>query len=582
MDHVIRKIISKPSDCYFILDPCLWVDEDEFEQRARENGINKIISEGMDLKYNIEEGLRKAYHFQNVQNINIPNIRKQYEIVSIDLQPLTIFPTLDPTISSYLTPSQVEELFESYGFKEGSVSGERSSIKILMKELHDIDIERLSDRDYLLGECIRLMASGNIVPRYWIDRISDNIADLGVPEKSTLFNDPEILSGLLNEESLTGNLTGYLDLMKKIVSIQTTDEGIQVDIDAISSNIKAINWTDLHLNDWADRWRDLALLGIAKEYDKSGDMERLNLQINEIFIEILDEEYDQLQQLSWIKRPPLIWKINDYINHHNKDERVLLLVVDCLSLPMWEVINTELKKMDIIPELETATITWVPTLTCICRQSILSGLRPLDFKDTFKTTSAEKRLWKEYWEKRGISNYQVEYQVKVEKDLEGAYKVLQEEDIIRTAFIVNSVDDLVHASGDISNFSWENMIDFIKNNMIGEIISPIIRKAIDNDWTVYLTSDHGNHKIFRKSQDKRDGVLTELKGQRCKIFEDKNLVMSNQSKRIFEPTNVFPEGYVVISSEYGSSFGTSNGWGHGGISWDEMIVPFVRYGGKRS
>lgn len=558
------------------------MDDDELKRRSSEIGLDKVITEELDPDVSYGDNERIAFYFQDVQNENIDKLKSKYNPVSINIQPLTIFPTLDPTISSYLTDSQVEELFESYGFKEGSVSGERSSIKIFMKDLYDIDVDRLSDRDYLLGECIRLLASGNNVPRYWIDRISDYIADLGVTEKSTLFNDPEILSGLLNEESLTGNLTGYLDLMKKIVSIQTTDEGIQVDIDAIKNNIKAINWTDLHLNDWADRWRDLALLGIAKEYDKSGDMERLNLQINDFFLKILDEEYDQLQQLSWIKRPPLIWKINDYINHHNKDKRVLLLVVDCLSLPMWEVINTELKKMDIIPELETATITWVPTLTCICRQSILSGLRPLDFKDTFKATSAEKRLWNEYWEKKGISNYQVEYQVKVEEDLEGAYHVLQDEDIIRTAFIVNSVDDLVHASGDISNFSWEDMIDFIKKNMIEKIISPIIRKAIDNDWTVYLTSDHGNHKIFRKSQDKRDGVLTELKGQRCKIFEDKNLVMSNQSKRIFEPTNVFPEGYVVISSEYGSSFGTSNGWGHGGISWDEMIVPFVRYGGKRS
>ncbi|MHA1169106.1 MAG: PglZ domain-containing protein [Candidatus Hodarchaeales archaeon] len=581
IDHAIRTIVSQPSRYYLVIDPCGWADDNEFGERARENGIDKVVSEEMKLEANLNEEGTILFYFQDISNRNIIELEKKYDPVHVDLQPLSIFPTLDPTISSYLSSDQVERIFDMYSFKEGSVRGEKSTIGILMKELYDVDIDRLSDKEYLLGECIRLMASGNKVPRYWIDRISDSIVDLGVSEKSSLFNDPEILADLLNKKSITGDLTGYTNLMKRIVSIQTMDDGIVIDTHSVKESIEDINWSDLHLTGWMERWRELALLGISKEYDSSGEMERINFDINEKFIKSLDREYDQLQQLSWIRRPPLIWRINDHIDHNSKNDRALLLIVDCLSLPMWEVINAELKKIGMIPEIETSTITWIPTLTSVCRQSILSGLRPIDFTDTFKTTSAEKRLWTRYWEGKGINGNQIEYMIKVEEQLSSASGILDDDNAMRVAFIMNSIDEIVHASCDITNFNWNDMIKIIRNKLIPEVFIPLMKKAMENGWTIYITSDHGNHKIFSKSEDKKDGVLTELKGQRCKIFENLNLVQSNQSKRTFQPLNVFPDGYVIISSEYGSSFGSSKGWGHGGVSWDEMMVPFVKYGGRR-
>jgi len=105
-----------------------------------------------------------------------------------------------------------------------------------------------------------------------------------------------------------------------------------------------------------------------------------------------------------------------------------------------------------------------------------------------------------------------------------------------------------------------------------------LHNLLDAGYDVYLTSDHGNQEskgIGRISE----GVLAEAHGERVRVYQDR--IIRDQAAQKYSsflwPGDGLPEGYYVLTAKSGESFTMQNevSVSHGGISLEEVIVPFV-------
>ena len=79
--------------------------------------------------------------------------------------------------------------------------------------------------------------------------------------------------------------------------------------------------------------------------------------------------------------------------------KVLLLVLDGLSLSQWKAIKVPLQdQLGGIAISEDQCFTLVPSLTNICRQAIYSGELPVFFENTIQRTDCDGKRWKAFWE----------------------------------------------------------------------------------------------------------------------------------------------------------------------------------------
>ena len=114
------------------------------------------------------------------------------------------------------------------------------------------------------------------------------------------------------------------------------------------------------------------------------------------FLSWLQTRYSTLHSLPFAQAPAMLHHVPHYLAYRlgQTRGRTALLVLDGLSLQQWEVLGPSLP-----PELEvteTATFAWLPTLTSVSRQALISGLAPVFLPDSLRTTDREKGHWQRF------------------------------------------------------------------------------------------------------------------------------------------------------------------------------------------
>lgn len=119
----------------------------------------------------------------------------------------------------------------------------------------------------------------------------------------------------------------------------------------------------------------------------------------------------------------------------------------------------------------------------------------------------------------------------------------------------------------------------IKIWMRDKYLLNMITDLLDESFAVYIASDHGNKEsvgIGRVS----DGVLADLKGQRVRVYDSKILLGSNlndEKSYVWKPPGM-PEKYhlMLAKSNYAYINKGETSICHGGISIEEVLVPFIK------
>ena len=146
--------------------------------------------------------------------------------------------------------------------------------------------------------------------------------------------------------------------------------------------------------------------------------------------------------------------------------------------------------------------------------------------------------------------------------------------------VINDIDDIVHRqmygmeghNADITRMAKTGKL----NKLIGELL--------ESNFEVFIGSDHGNKESFGIGRPRGMGIEVETKSQKMMIIRD-----YAETKKLIEDFNLLeypgyylPKDYFYLLSRDEEALTLENAriMSHGGISIEEVIVPFIEIEGE--
>lgn len=407
-------------------------------------------------------------------------------------------------------------------------------------------------------------------------------------------------------------LRGYMEVL--------FEEGVLEKTDIKGYSPRAEDWWSFGVNIRTKRRREVSaesLQALLKHLPAEGINSRqwieFSLQYSKLVSSLYQESRHSLTEQFWEETWPevdgrfLAWLKQGYGGLHNlpanppsmqhhipkqlnrfreKGDRVALIVLDGLSMAGWFSIADTLKsQMKYDPQVNTSGVfAWLPTLTPVCRQSLYAGQTPWLFPDTINRTDKDAFRWKAFWEGSAELLPSKLSHGLVEGDLDDAEFIIDNlgDKLEVLGLTVSKPDKLMHHT----ILGWAEWHQNLALWMNGSFLSTICDKLLAAGFVVCLTADHGNLEAIGSGKINQ-GVLAEKRGERTRIYSNETLQKATLGEQVdcafaldtaFVPDGKFPvfakgrrafvkEGDIVVA--------------HGGISLDEVIVPWVvMTGGK--
>ena len=110
-------------------------------------------------------------------------------------------------------------------------------------------------------------------------------------------------------------------------------------------------------------------------------------------------------------------------------------------------------------------------------------------------------------------------------------------------------------------------------------LAGLISHLVQRDFEVYLTSDHGNVEA-RGIGRPAEGAVADIRGERVRVYDDleqRSRVAAEFPGSVEWSGSGLPRDYLPLLASGRTAFVARNKRivGHGGISLEELAVPFV-------
>ena len=286
------------------------------------------------------------------------------------------------------------------------------------------------------------------------------------------------------------------------------------------------------------------------------------------------------------------------------NQKTLFIVIDNLRYDQWKTIEPSILKY-YNKILEEPYFSILPTATQYARNSLFSGLMPLDILKKFPQywkfdheeggkNLYEKELLLENLKKLGLSNLKTEYikitNLKNGKKLEEDFSSKSENDLI--TLVYNFVDMLSHSKTEMDMIkelasddkSYRSLTASWFNN---SPLMSVIKQASDLNYKLIITTDHGTINVKNPTKvigNKDLSSNLRYKTGRSLSYNKKEVISFSRPNEIGLPSVSINSPYIFAKDDkffaYPNNFNYyvsyfKETYQHGGVSMEEIIIPYV-------
>lgn len=317
----------------------------------------------------------------------------------------------------------------------------------------------------------------------------------------------------------------------------------------------------------AKNYKDwFAIAGLKAEIHVLSEQYRIPVDVEEAnysFVDFVLKGFGKLSVEMNPSAPVLVSRTMEYIADHSK--KFVFIVMDGMSEFDWRIIS---KSFAGIHYEKGQSMAMIPTVTSISRQCLLSNKFPRELENPW-SQSKEKKEFIECAKSLGFTEAQIGYERGYDADFGATVKC--------GAIIINDVDDMVH--GQLQGRL--GMYNDIKVLADQHRLVDTVKRMLAQGFDVYISADHGNTPCTGMGKMMKTGVETETKSRRMivlKDFANKDSLFEKYENIIEYPGYYLDKQFDYLICGVGESFDAKGDevMSHGGITIDEVIVPFIK------
>ncbi len=289
-------------------------------------------------------------------------------------------------------------------------------------------------------------------------------------------------------------------------------------------------------------------------------------------------------------------------------KKIFLIVIDNLRLDQWKILKPTFKKyLNLINEEVVSSI--LPTTTQYARNAFFAGLTPLDISKRYP------QFWKEEAEEGNKNDFEEDlirnFFSRNRQNIKISFHKILNEDFAKNKF--TNVKGLLSNDLNVFVFNFVDMLSHAKTNlqMVKDLakdedayrslvtiwfkdsfLQNLVEELSDEGVTVFITTDHGSVCVKNPLKiigDRESSTNIRYKQGKNLNFDSKELFeirnpndiglpkTNISSTFVFSQNNdflVYPKKFHHYSKYYKDTFQ------HGGISMEEMLIPFIELESK--